>query len=98
MTFWGYTDNSKKELIHLYTFLYVIIMLTYRKIYFHSYTIGKKKTYCEKSNIFTCRVVLPEINLWFFYYQLYKARIAKIWLFTTLTIVGAHICQLQGPV
>ena len=29
VTFWGYTDNSKKGLIYSYTFLYIIIILTY---------------------------------------------------------------------
>ena len=31
VTFWGYTDNSNKELIYPYTLLYIIIFLTYRK-------------------------------------------------------------------
>ena len=37
---WDYTDNSKKWLIYPYTFLCIIIILTYRKIYFHLYTIS----------------------------------------------------------
>ena len=40
-----YTDNSNKGLIYPYTFLYIIIILTYRKIYFNLYTIGKKNYY-----------------------------------------------------
>ena len=55
----SYTDNSNEGLIYPYTFLYIIIILTYGKIYFKLYTIGKKNDY-EKFNIFTCRVVLPE--------------------------------------
>ena len=78
MTFWGYTDNCNKGLIYPYTFLYIIIILTHRKIYFHLYTIGKKKNYDEKFNFFSCRS-LPEINLWLYYYQLCKARLAKVW-------------------
>ena len=78
MSFLGYTDNSNKWLIYPYTFLYIIIILTYRKIYFHSYTIDQKMYY-ERFNIFTCRIVLPEINLWLYYYQLCKDRLAKVW-------------------
>ena len=78
VTFWGYTDNSNKRLIYLSTFLYVIIILTYWKIYFDSYTIDKKM-YHEKFNILTCPIVLQKINLWFNYYQLCKARLAKVW-------------------
>ena len=48
VTFWVYTDNNNKWLIYPHTFLYIIIILTYRKIYFHLYTIGKKMYY-EKS-------------------------------------------------
>ena len=53
VTFYGSTDNSNKGLINPYTFLYIIIILTCRKIYFRLYTVGKKKNY-EKFNIFTC--------------------------------------------
>ena len=43
VTFWGHTDNSKKELqIYSYTFLYIITILTYPKNYFYLYTIEKK--------------------------------------------------------
>ena len=70
--FWGYTDNSNKGLIYPYTFLYTIIILTYRKIIF-IYTQLVKKIYYKKFNIFTCRIVIPEINLSFYYYQLGKA-------------------------
>ena len=41
VTFWGYTDSSNKGPIYPYTFLYIIIILTYRKIYFYLYTTGK---------------------------------------------------------
>ena len=78
MTFLGVTDNSNKGLIYPYPFLYIIIILTYRKIYFYLYTISKKKIHYEKLNNLTCRIVLPEINLWFYYYQLCKARLAKV--------------------
>ena len=64
VTFWGYTDNSKKWLIYPYTFLYIIIIHIYLKIYFYLYNIGKKKIYYEKFNIFTRRIVLLEIILW----------------------------------
>ena len=43
VTFWDYTDNSNKGLIFLYIFLYIVIILTYRKIYSYLYTIRKKK-------------------------------------------------------
>ena len=59
VTFWGYTVNSNKWLIYLYTFLYIIIILTHRKIYFQLV----KKMYYEKFNILTRRIVLPEIDL-----------------------------------
>ena len=65
VTFWGYTDNSNKGLIYPSTFLYVIIILTYWKMYFHVYTMGKKKL-LWKIQHFLCRIVLPEINLWFY--------------------------------
>ena len=42
MKFLGYTVNSNKGLIYPYTFFYIIIILTYRKIYFNLYTTGKK--------------------------------------------------------
>ena len=45
VTFLGYTENSNKGRIDLYAFLYLTIILTYRKIYFHEYTIGKKNDY-----------------------------------------------------
>ena len=52
--------------------------------------------YYEKFNIFTCRIILPKIDLWFYYYQLCKARLVKVWQFKMLTIVAAHIYrQLQ---
>ena len=79
MKFEVYTDNSKKWLIYLYECLYIIIILTYRKIYSYLYTIGKKKLLWKIRNIFTCRIVLPEINLWFYCYQLDKARLANVW-------------------
>ena len=61
--------------------------------------IGREKIYYEKFNIFTCRIVSPEINLWFYYYQLCTAQLSKVWFFSMLTIVGAHICrQLQDPI
>ena len=41
--FCSYTDNSNNGLTYPYKFLYMIIILTCRKIYFHLYTIGKKK-------------------------------------------------------
>ena len=50
--FCGYTDNSSKLRIYLYTFLYVIIILTYRKIFFHLYIISKKK-FIIKNSIFS---------------------------------------------
>ena len=56
VTFRGYIDKSNKGLTYPYTFSYIII-LTYRKIYFPLYKIGKKNYY-EKVNIFTCRIVL----------------------------------------
>ena len=37
--------NSNNGLIYPYTFLYIIITLTYRKIYFYLYTIGKKNVF-----------------------------------------------------
>ena len=40
--FWGFTDNSNKRLIYSYIFSYIIIILTWRKIYLHLYRIGKK--------------------------------------------------------
>ena len=43
VTFWGYTVNSNKWLIYPYTFLYIITILTYEKIYVRLYTISKKK-------------------------------------------------------
>ena len=50
MTFRGYTDNSNKEPIYPYTFLWIIIILTYGKIYFYLYTIGKKKIIMKNSS------------------------------------------------
>ena len=35
--------------------------------------------YYEKFNIFTCRIVLPEINLSIYYYQMCETRLAKVW-------------------
>ena len=78
MKFWGYIDNNNKWLIYPYKFLYIIIIFTNRKIRSYLYTI-RKKNYYVKFNIFTCRIVSAEINLWFYYYQLCKARLAKIW-------------------
>ena len=48
MTFWDFTDNSNKGLIYPYIFLYLIIILIYRKIYFHLYTIGKENFIMNK--------------------------------------------------
>ena len=72
-----YSVNSNEWLIYQYIFFYMIIIFTYRKIYFYLYTVGKKNYY-EKFNIFTCRIVSPEINLWFYYYRLCKPRLAKV--------------------
>ena len=93
VTFLGYTLNSNDWLIYSYMFLYIIIIFTYRKMYFHLYTIGEKKNYHEKFNTFTCRIVLPEINLWFYYYQECKSRLANVWQFTMLTIASGHSCR-----
>ena len=41
----------------------------------HLYSISKKINY-EKFNIFTCRIVLPDINLCSYYCQLCKARLS----------------------
>ena len=49
VTFWGCTNNSNKGLIYPYTFLYIIIILTYRDIYFYLYTIGNKKFIMKNS-------------------------------------------------
>ena len=49
MTFWGCTDNSNKGLVYSYIFLYIIIILTHRKIYFYLYTIGEKKCIMKNS-------------------------------------------------
>ena len=49
VTFWDCTDNSNNGLIYLYTFLYIIIIVTYQKIYFHLYTTGKKKIIMKNS-------------------------------------------------
>ena len=42
VTIRSYPDNSNKGLIYPYTFLYIIIIITYRKIYFHLYTYINK--------------------------------------------------------
>ena len=49
VTFWGYTENSNKGLIYSYTFLYIVIIPIYRKIYFHLYAIGTKKLIMKNS-------------------------------------------------
>ena len=40
VTIWGFNGNSNKGLIQPYTFLYIIIILTYWKIYFDLFTIN----------------------------------------------------------
>ena len=52
VTFWDYTDDSNKGLIYPYTFLYIIIILTYQKTYFRLYTIGKR-TFIMKNPTFS---------------------------------------------
>ena len=68
MKFWGYTDNSKMWLIYpAYTFSYIIIILIYRKIYFHLSTIDKKKLITKYSTfpLFTrdwfCRFITSAV-------------------------------------
>ena len=53
VTFWGCADNSNKELTYPYKFLYIIIILTYRKIYFHLYIIISKEKFIMKNSNFS---------------------------------------------
>ena len=71
---WIEKNNSNKWLIYLYTFLQIIIILIYQKIYFHLYAIGEKK-FIMKNPTFSliAYIVLPESNLWFYYNQLCPA-------------------------
>ena len=43
VTFWCYTNNNNKGLKYPNTFLCIVIILIYQKIYFYLYTIGNKK-------------------------------------------------------
>ena len=76
VTPWAYADNSNKRLIYSYTFLCKIIFLTYRKIYFHLYIIGKKNLLCKIIH-FHLSYNLPEDNLWFYYYQRWDFDVMK---------------------
>ena len=53
-----------------YAFLYIVIILSLIEKFIVIYTQLIKKNVDAKFNIVTCRIVLPEINLWFYYYQL----------------------------
>ena len=53
-----------------------MILTQWKIIFIHTQLV--KKNYYEKFNIFTSRIVLPEINLWF-YTQLCKAELVKVW-------------------
>ena len=84
VTVWGYTDNSNKWLIYPSTFLYIIIIFTYSRFFFIHTQLVKKKNYYEKFNIFACRIVILNINLWFYCYQLCKGWLTEVQSFTML--------------